>query len=100
MSDSGSEKARAKYKEGQKVSGRVLEVDVAARKITLSLKKLLVGEKLPPFASWQVSWHCLSDRSLHSVAIVCPMLTGFCQTPCRVKYNQFLSPMSLFRRCM
>ncbi|BDA47226.1 probable protein RRP5 homolog [Coccomyxa sp. Obi] len=53
MSDSGSERARAKFKEGQKVTGRVLEVDPAARRITLSLKKLLVGEKLPPFASWQ-----------------------------------------------
>lgn len=57
MSDSGSERARTKFKEGQKVTGRVLEVDPAARRITLSLKKLLVGEKLPPFASWQVSWH-------------------------------------------
>ena len=55
MSDSASERARAKFKEGQNVRGRVLEVDPAARRITLSLKKLLAGEKLPPFASWQVS---------------------------------------------
>jgi ribosomal protein S1 len=68
MSDSGAERAKAKYKEGQKVSGRVLEVDVAVRKITLSLKKLLVGEKLPPFASWQVIWHCTSCGTFEAVA--------------------------------
>lgn len=68
MSDSGADRAKAKYKEGQKVSGRVLEVDVAARKITLSLKKLLVGEKLPPFASWQVSWHCTCCGTSEAVA--------------------------------
>lgn len=81
MSDSGSEKARAKFKEGQKVSGRVLEVDVAARKITLSLKKLLIGEKLPPFASWQVSWHCLSDRSCTLSQLFAPCSQDFARLP-------------------
>jgi len=57
MSDSGTDRARAKLKEGQQVTGRVVEVDPAARRITLSLKKLLREDKLPPFASWQVIAH-------------------------------------------
>ena len=38
---------------GQKVTGRVLEVDVAARRMTLSLKPGLLGSRLQPLASPQ-----------------------------------------------
>ena len=54
MSQSGSERAKAKFKEGQRVQGRVLDADAALRRVTLSLKKALVGDKLPPFTSWEV----------------------------------------------
>ncbi len=58
MSESGSARAASKFKEGQKVAARVLEADSAARRITLSLKKALCGDKLPPFSAWEV--RCLS----------------------------------------
>jgi rRNA biogenesis protein RRP5 len=38
---------------GQKVSGKVLEVDVAARRMTLTLKPGLLGSKLQCLASLQ-----------------------------------------------
>lgn len=48
------------------MTGRVLEVDPAARRITLSLKKLLREDKLPPFASWQVTpWRSLLKCPKH-----------------------------------
>ena len=36
------------------MQGRVLDADAALRRVTLSLKKALVGDKLPPFTSWEV----------------------------------------------
>lgn len=57
LSDTGSKPgAAAKYKEGQKVTGRVLECDPSSKRITLSLKKLLMGDKLPPFTTWEVGF--------------------------------------------
>ncbi|KAK9823324.1 hypothetical protein WJX72_001906 [[Myrmecia] bisecta] len=53
MSDLNTLKARTKYAVGQKVRGRVLEVDPAARRITMSLKKGLVTSKLPPLVNIQ-----------------------------------------------
>jgi hypothetical protein len=50
MSDVGSKKAKSKYKEGQTVEGRVLSVDPDAKKLRLTLKKALLGSKLPPLA--------------------------------------------------
>ena len=38
---------------GQKVAGRVLEVDVGARRMTLTLKPGLTGSRLQPLASLQ-----------------------------------------------
>ena len=50
----GTAAARARFRVGQPVAGRVLQVDAAARRITLTLKKTLAGAKLPPFTSWEV----------------------------------------------
>ena len=58
MSESGSARGRSKFKEGQRVSGRVLEADAASRRISLTLKKALCGDKLPPFAAWEVRLGC------------------------------------------
>ena len=33
---------------------RVLERDVSARRLTLTMKRLLLEEKLAPFTSWEV----------------------------------------------
>ena len=67
MSESGSARGRSKFKEGQHVTGRVLEADAAARRITLSLKKGLCGDKLPPFAAWEV----------HAARHACTALAAF-----------------------
>lgn len=42
-------------KAGQKVSVRVLECDAGSRRLMLTMKRLLLEEKLAPFASWEVS---------------------------------------------
>ncbi|KAL4538228.1 hypothetical protein Ndes2526B_g03454 [Nannochloris sp. 'desiccata'] len=50
MSDIASTKAYKKYKEGQKVTGKVLQVDLSAKKLLLTLKPSLVDSKLPVLA--------------------------------------------------
>ena len=45
-------------KPGQRVSVRVLECDAGSRRLTLTMKRLLLDEKLAPFASWEVSLLC------------------------------------------
>ncbi|KAG1654779.1 hypothetical protein FOA52_007439 [Chlamydomonas sp. UWO 241] len=52
-SDLGTAKAMAKYKVGAKVAGRVLEVNSASRKMTLTLKPGLLGSKLQPLVGAQ-----------------------------------------------
>ena len=54
MSDLGTKKAHKKFREGQAVSGRVLAVDPAARRLTLTLKPALLGSKLPAITCLQV----------------------------------------------
>jgi hypothetical protein len=54
LTDLGTAVARSRFKVGQPVAARVLAADAAARRITLTLKKALVGGKLPPFTSWEV----------------------------------------------
>ncbi|GBF92560.1 hypothetical protein Rsub_05174 [Raphidocelis subcapitata] len=49
-SDLGTKKSKAKHREGQVVQGRVLSVDPDARRLTLTLKKALLGSKLAPLA--------------------------------------------------
>lgn len=53
-SDVGSEKAKAKHRVGDKVTGRILKVDPARRRMTMTLKKALINSKLKPLASWEV----------------------------------------------
>lgn len=50
-SDLGTDKGMSKFKIGQKVTGRVLQVDPSARKLTLTLKPGLLGSRLQPLAS-------------------------------------------------
>lgn len=52
VAGAGSQSGRPK--EGQKVTVRVLERDVSARRLTLTMKRLLLEEKLAPFTSWEV----------------------------------------------
>jgi rRNA biogenesis protein RRP5 len=76
LSDLASTGVTGKYKEGQKVTGRVLECDPAGKRINLSLKKLLKGEKLPPFSSWEVRAVHLSAAVAISVCKESPFLEG------------------------
>ncbi|EFN56095.1 hypothetical protein CHLNCDRAFT_145628 [Chlorella variabilis] len=52
-SDVGTAKALRKFKAGQTVAGKVLTVDPATKKVTMTLKPSLVGSKLPPIARTQ-----------------------------------------------
>ncbi|PRW20900.1 RRP5-like protein [Chlorella sorokiniana] len=54
-SDLGSAKGLKKYKEGQKVAGKVLSVDTASKKVTLTLKPSVVGSKLAPITCLQAA---------------------------------------------
>lgn len=48
-------RSSSKYKEGQEVTGRILEVDVARKRVSMTLKKLLCSDKLPVITTFQVS---------------------------------------------
>jgi rRNA biogenesis protein RRP5 len=50
VSDVASAKAHRKFKEGQRVAGRVLQVDPARKRVTLTLKQTLVDSKLAAIA--------------------------------------------------
>ena len=50
-------RSSSKYKEGQEVTGRILEVDIAKKRVSMTLKKLLCGDKLPVITTFQVSSH-------------------------------------------
>ena len=45
----------SKHKEGQEVTGRILEVDPAKKRISMTLKKLLCSDKLPIITTFQAS---------------------------------------------
>lgn len=47
-------RSSSKYKEGQEVTGRILEVDVAKKRVSMTLKKLLCSDKLPVITTFQV----------------------------------------------
>jgi rRNA biogenesis protein RRP5 len=51
LSDTGAARAGAKLKPGAAVRGRVLAVDAAARRVTVTLKPSLVNSKLPALAT-------------------------------------------------
>ena len=54
LSDLGSKASRSKFKVGQEVRGRVLERNAAAKRILMTLKKALIGSKLPAIAHLEV----------------------------------------------
>ena len=55
MASVSSRRGPSKYKEGQEVTGRILEVEAAKKHVSMSLKKLLCNDKLPTISSSQVS---------------------------------------------
>ncbi len=50
----GASFKKSSMKVGQKVAVRVLACDAPNRRLTLTMKKLLLEEKLAPFTSWEV----------------------------------------------
>ena len=50
----GASFKKSSMKAGQKVAVRVLACDAPNRRLTLTMKKLLLEEKLAPFTSWEV----------------------------------------------
>ena len=50
----GASFKKSSLKAGQKVAVRVLGCDAPNRRLTLTMKKLLLEEKLAPFTSWEV----------------------------------------------
>ena len=57
------------YKVGQEVTGRILDVDAAKKRVSMTLKKLLCSDKLPVITTFQVSFcgccalSCISQHS-------------------------------------
>ena len=57
MADTVGKRSSSKYKEGQEVTGRILEVDSAKKRVSMTLKKLLCSDKLPIITTFQVSFY-------------------------------------------
>lgn len=55
ISDLGERQGKAKYKVGSSVSGRILAVNAARKRASMTLKKALVNSKVKPLAAWEVS---------------------------------------------
>ncbi len=49
-------RSSSKYKVGQEVTGRILDVDAAKKRVSMTLKKLLCSNKLPVITTFQVSF--------------------------------------------
>ena len=70
ISDLGEKQGKAKYKVGSAVTGKVLTVDPAKKRATLTLKQALVSSKLKPLTSWEVDFpHCLTP--VLSIMVLC-----------------------------
>ena len=80
----GASFKKSSMKVGQKVAVRVLACDAPNRRLTLTMKKLLLEEKLAPFTSWEVRLHC-SEQALLDV------------TPCKVSppMPELATPLAL-----
>lgn len=59
-------RSSSKYKVGQEVTGRILEVDAAKKRVSMTLKKLLCSDKLPVITTFQVSF-CFCQASVSMV---------------------------------
>ena len=55
MANTVGRRSVSKYKEGQEVTGRILEVDSAKKRVSMTLKKLLCSDKLPLITTFKVS---------------------------------------------
>ena len=55
MANTVGKRSSSKYKVGQEVTGRILEVDAAKKRVSMTLKKLLCSDKLPVIATFKVS---------------------------------------------
>ena len=58
-------RSSSKYKVGQQVTGRILEVDAAKKRVSMTLKKLLCSDKLPVITTFQVGFCELSCVVVH-----------------------------------
>ena len=56
MANTVGKRSSSKYQEGQEVTGRILEVDSAKKRVSMTLKKLLCSDKLPAITTFQVSF--------------------------------------------
>lgn len=54
MANTVGRRSASKYKEGQEVTGRILEVDSSKKRVSMTLKKLLCGDKLRIITTFQV----------------------------------------------
>ena len=55
MANTVGRRSVSKYKEGQEVTGRILEVDSPKKRVSMTLKKLLCSDKLPIITAFKVS---------------------------------------------
>lgn len=54
MANTVGRRSVSRYKEGQEVRGRILEVDTAKKRVSMTLKKLLCSDKLPIITTFKV----------------------------------------------
>ena len=74
----GASFKKSSMKVGQKVTVRVLDCDAPNRRLTLTMKKLLLEEKLAPFTSWEVCFHQFGQTSAFHSAQEQEMCTSTC----------------------
>ena len=54
MANTVGKRSSSKYKAGQEVTGRIMDVDVSKKRVSMTLKKLLCSDKLPLITTFQV----------------------------------------------
>ena len=74
MANTVGRRSSSKYKEGQEVTGRILEVDVAKKLVSMTLKKLLCSDKLPLITAFQVTMSLCMNVCLRMNVWCCPAL--------------------------
>ena len=79
MANTVGRRSVSKYKEGQEVTGRILEVDSAKKQVSMTLKKLLCSDKLPTITTFKVRmlFACCHRRGWE---LSCPAETVTCFT--------------------
>ena len=82
MSDLGEKHGKIKYKVGSKVTGRILKVDLAKRRTTMSLQHSLVSSKTKPLSSLEVN---NSSPSQTPPPEICAPYRALCRTALLVK---------------